>query len=269
MISELPVNKTELLQMSWREAEEILKKTDTAIVPIGATHGHGPIPVGVDTYTVDVLAKRVGEEAKVIVAPTLPYGYTEFNKDYAGAINISRETFTSFVLDICRSLNDFGVKKIILFNGHGGNLDSLVDVAYRLREERGVLISILEWWKIMGQITPEDLVGLSVDDMELAFTVRIIGKEMIDFENALERGSWTKKILGEEIIPTGLGEFSFRNATVTIPLRDRDIAVEESEKLHIPAEKLETAGDKILETLIDFMKAFTIEFKKVQVPFKK
>ena len=33
--------------------------------------------------------------------------------------------------------------------------------------------------------------------------------------------------------------------------------------------RLEKAGDKILETLIDFMKAFTIEFKKVKVPFKK
>jgi creatinine amidohydrolase len=261
------MKKTELLQMSWREAEKAFGETDVAILPVGSTHGHGPTPVGVDTYTIDVLAKMVGEKSNVLVAPTLPYGYTEFNKDYAGSINISRETFTNFVLDICRSLNDFGIQKIIIFNGHGGNLDSLVDVAYRLREERGVLVSILEWWEIMVQIAPEDLVGVSVDEMELAFSIGVIGKEMIDFENALERGEWTKKILGDEIIPMGLGRFQFRNATVTIPLRDRDIAAEESEKLVSSPEKLEEAGKKILETLVEYMVEFTEEFKKAPISF--
>ncbi|MCL4519580.1 MAG: creatininase family protein, partial [Thaumarchaeota archaeon] len=46
--------------MSWKEAQETFKKSDTVIVPTGTLHAHGPTPIGIDATAAERLAKEVG-----------------------------------------------------------------------------------------------------------------------------------------------------------------------------------------------------------------
>jgi len=46
------IMKYRLWDMSWMEAEEAFKRSDTAILPVGTFHGHGPTPISIDSSSV-------------------------------------------------------------------------------------------------------------------------------------------------------------------------------------------------------------------------
>jgi creatinine amidohydrolase len=52
------------------------------------------------------------------------------------------------------SLIYYGVKKIVVVNGHGGNLAALADLARELREE-GVFMSVFQWWPAAAKLLPD------------------------------------------------------------------------------------------------------------------
>jgi len=52
------------------------------------------------------------------------------------------------------SLTYYGVRKIVVVNGHGGNLAALADLARELREE-GIFMSVFQWWPAAAKLLPE------------------------------------------------------------------------------------------------------------------
>jgi len=57
------------------------------------------------------------------------------------------------VKEVCLSLNYYGVKKIVIVNGHGGNRCALLEMARELREE-GIFVSVFQWWEAAGKLLP-------------------------------------------------------------------------------------------------------------------
>ena len=51
-------------------------------------------------------------------------------------------------------LRKWGARKILIVNGHGHNTPHLEDVARQMRN-RGVVMPILEWWRLIKWISPE------------------------------------------------------------------------------------------------------------------
>ena len=125
--------KVTLADMTWPEIEEVLKKPNAVILPIGSTEQHSlHLPLNVDslttTYIAEQAAKKVTEEHKihVLVLPTIPYGETSgdppFGKPFPGSIGISIDTEMRIVEEIVRSLVSQGFKNIIVLNGHKENV---------------------------------------------------------------------------------------------------------------------------------------------------
>lgn len=56
--------------------------------------------------------------------------------------------------EVCLALNYYGVKKIVIVNGHGGNLHTLTDLAMELRD-KGIFLSIFQWWSAANKLLPE------------------------------------------------------------------------------------------------------------------
>jgi creatinine amidohydrolase len=46
------------------------------------------------------------------------------------------------------------VRKILIVNGHGGNLAALMELTRELRE-KGVFVSVFQWWPAAGKLLPE------------------------------------------------------------------------------------------------------------------
>lgn len=144
-------NKKVLWQEMWRhEFEEALKHDPVVILPTGSVEQHGPhCPMDVDIVGPFYMAVRVAQRVDdfpVIVAPPIWSGFTHYNKGFAGTISLRIETYLNLVGDVCRSICDNGFKRIVMVNGHGGNMAPNHVVRDTIAEEN-VFVVAYSWWQ--------------------------------------------------------------------------------------------------------------------------
>jgi creatinine amidohydrolase len=144
-----------LHEMSWTEAKEYFMKNDIAILPVGSNEQHGPQnPLGTDHLIAERLAEEAAKRASVLCLPVIPFGVSSHHKQFWGTIYVSPETFKKYVKETCLALSYYGVKKIVIVNGHGGNRCALMAMARELREE-GIFVSVFQWWEAVDRLLPE------------------------------------------------------------------------------------------------------------------
>jgi len=147
--------KNLLYEMSWTDAKEYFSKNDLAILPIGSTEQHGPAnPLGTDFLLAKAIAEETAKRTDVLSLPVIPFGVSPHHKQFWGTIFISAGTFKRYVREVCLSLRFHGVRKIVIVNGHGGNLAALKELARSLREKR-VFVTVFQWWPAAGKLLPE------------------------------------------------------------------------------------------------------------------
>lgn len=116
-----------LPDMTWAEVSEILKETDTVIVPVASTEQHGPhLPLATDTIQAIEIAKRTvaslaTEGIKVVAGPTIPFGVAPYHMPFPGTISLSADTLKAVIKEVCTSLYQHGFRRFVLLLGHGGN----------------------------------------------------------------------------------------------------------------------------------------------------
>lgn len=139
-----------LAYMSWVEAKDYFSRSDTAILPVGSTEQHGPHnPLGTDHLVAYRLAAEAGRRTGVLVLPPIPYGVSIHHSTFPGTVWVGEEAFKRYVGDVVRSLAEHGVRKVVVVNGHGGNLGALLSLARELRRE-GILVVVYQWWTAPG-----------------------------------------------------------------------------------------------------------------------
>jgi creatinine amidohydrolase len=147
--------KVMLHEMSWTEAKEYFIKNDVAILPVGSNEQHGPQnPLGTDHLIAKALAEETAKRTGVLCLQVVPFGVSSHHKQFWGTIYISPKTFKRYVKDTCLALSYYGVKKIVIVNGHGGNRCALMEMARELRE-KGIFVSIVQWWEATNKLLPE------------------------------------------------------------------------------------------------------------------
>jgi len=126
----MPHERTGILQdMTIDEVREF--RAEVVVVGVGSTEPHGPIlPYGTDAFECDALARRAvelanGRGARVLMFPTLPIGNNVNFKAFPMACRIGVRTLMDVLADIIAALEDDGIRKVVLVNGHGGNTDAI------------------------------------------------------------------------------------------------------------------------------------------------
>lgn len=146
--------KVLLHEMSWTEAKEYFSKNDIAIIPVGSNEQHGPQnPLGTDHLIAKAIAEETAKRTGVLGLQVIPFGVSVHHKQFWGTIDISPNTFKNYVKEVCLALNYYGVKKIVIVNGHGGNLHALAELAMELRD-KGIFLSIFQWWPAANKLLP-------------------------------------------------------------------------------------------------------------------
>ena len=95
------------------------------MIPLGATEQHGlHLPVGTDTSIVTSVAQSAETKRPddILLCPTLAFGSSHHHLSYGGTISISPDLYSLIIKDLVTSLLQCGFKKIVLLNGHGGNI---------------------------------------------------------------------------------------------------------------------------------------------------
>ncbi|MDA1192214.1 MAG: creatininase family protein, partial [Candidatus Poribacteria bacterium] len=93
-----------------------------AVLPVGAIEQHSyHLPIGTDLILASELAKRIAERLEAWLLPTLPYSNSREHRGFHGALCLRPETLVHVLRDLVGSLRHYGVNRIVVVNGHGGN----------------------------------------------------------------------------------------------------------------------------------------------------
>ncbi|MEM1567149.1 MAG: creatininase family protein [Thermofilaceae archaeon] len=142
------MSEIRLSNLTWREAESYFSRSDVAILPVGSTEQHGPQnPLGTDHLIAYALALEAGKRTGTLVLPPIPFGVSVHHSRFPGTVWVREEVFKEYVRDVIASLASHGVRKVVVVNGHGGNLHALLSLARELRE-KGVLVVVYQWWTL-------------------------------------------------------------------------------------------------------------------------
>lgn len=123
-----------------------------AVLPLGATEQHGPhLPLAVDHALVDAIVSAalplVPQDVPVLVLPTQAVGYSPEHAAFAGTLTLPYEAVLANWIAIGEGVARAGVRKLLLFNGHGGQA-SLIDIAARELRSSGLIVYGCSWWNL-------------------------------------------------------------------------------------------------------------------------
>lgn len=121
----------DLARLAWPE----VPSAGLVLVPVGSTEQHGPhLPFATDTLIAQAVAERLGERTGATVAPPVAYGASGEHQGFRGTVSIGHEALSSLLVELIRSVSTWA-GRIVLVNGHGGNVQTLREVVPRMRGE--------------------------------------------------------------------------------------------------------------------------------------
>ncbi len=115
-------------------------KDAIVLLPAASTEQHGPhLPTGVDDFLCSEVCRRAAAKLSpdhpVVVAPTVWFGLADHHLPFGGTFSVSLATYYAVLRDLCRSILDAGFRRVVIVNGHGGNMQALAAFAGELTRE--------------------------------------------------------------------------------------------------------------------------------------
>ena len=128
--------------------KRIKKKKQIAIIPIGSIEQHGPhLPISTDSDIVTEISFRLSEKINGLLLPTISYGISNEHFPFFN-LSIKKSTLSRVLEDLCESLIRNGISRILIINGHYGNLDSLKTFERKNKRKK---IKVFSYWKHMSR----------------------------------------------------------------------------------------------------------------------
>jgi creatinine amidohydrolase len=142
-----------LEDLTWQEAETILRSDAIVVIPIGAaSKEHGPhLKLKNDWLLAEYLKRKILKSVEVVIAPTVNYQYYPAFIEYPGSISLRLETARDLMVDICRSLARFGPRKFYALNTGVSTLKPLRQTAKILAEE-GIKFRYTDFLKLIEPV---------------------------------------------------------------------------------------------------------------------
>jgi creatinine amidohydrolase len=102
--------------------DEANRSASVAVLPIGSFEQHGThLPLATDTIVACAVAEAAVAHYNLMLLPPVTVSCSHEHSDFAGTVSISAATLYAVVRDVAASLEQRGIHRLILVNGHGGN----------------------------------------------------------------------------------------------------------------------------------------------------
>ena len=133
---------------------ELGARVEVVLLPVGSCEQHGPhLPFVADAAVATEVARRAvavlrAEGVHAVLAPTLPYGASGEHQHFPGTIDIGHEALFRVLVELGRSVSCWA-ERLVLVNGHGGNLPTVAAAVAQLRHERRDAAWVpceVTWW---------------------------------------------------------------------------------------------------------------------------
>lgn len=138
-----------LEELGWPDVVEYLRHDDRLILVVGSTEQHGRhLTFATDVWQPWEIARRVSDRTGVLVAPPVTYGMSLHHLGFPGSLSLRPQTLSSIIADLLESAYGHGFRRILILNGHGGNVAAIqVALAEVLNELPGLKVRLESWWR--------------------------------------------------------------------------------------------------------------------------
>lgn len=203
-----------LQEMSWPQVAAA-SKAIPVVLPIAAVEQHGGhLPVFTDSMLLGEVVRRAAERLgdRVVWAPLLWLGNSHHHIDFPGTLSASPRVYLDLLGDLIDNLVTHGFLRIVLLNGHGGNIvpasQAVFEARQRYRGRNDLLLLSATYWTLGSR--PREADSSFVQDrmghacewetsMILRLAPQLVGElkaiDPVPFGNPFEPGSrgWITK----------------------------------------------------------------------------
>ena len=134
--------------MARGQAEQVV-----AVLPVAAVEQHGPhLPLSVDATllqgVIDAALPQLPADLPVLFLPPQNVGLSPEHIRFPGTLTLSPATVIALWTEIGECVARAGIQKLLLFNGHGGQVSVMDIVARELRTRCNLIVYSASWFSL-------------------------------------------------------------------------------------------------------------------------
>lgn len=124
-----------------------------AVLPVAAVEQHGPhLPLSVDATllqgVIDAALARIPDSTPVLFMPPQNVGFSTEHTNYPGTLTLAPATIIALWTELGACAARAGIRKLLLLNGHGGQVSVMDIVARELRMKHGLMVYSVSWFSL-------------------------------------------------------------------------------------------------------------------------
>ncbi len=198
----------EILYMNRDEVQEVVNEFPVAILPLGATEQHGHhLPLGVDILLAESISRRLSSETGALLLPGMPFGYSWVWRDIPGTVSLQQHHVEAVIKDVAHSVTRYGVKLLVVVNGHDANKASMKYASRELADELDMPVIYLfypEMEKIIEEYceTPTWHGMVHADEFETSLMLAL-HENLVDMDKAVAEYPDKPGLYGKSTISLG------------------------------------------------------------------
>jgi creatinine amidohydrolase len=109
--------------------------------------------------------------ARVLVLPPIPFGVNTGQREIPFCLNMMPGTQAALLRDLLPSLQDHGVRKLVILNGHGGN--DFKQIIRELQPSTAVVLAQVNWYQVVSPSAFFDEPGDHAGELETSVTLHV------------------------------------------------------------------------------------------------
>jgi len=225
-------DKLKMAELTSEEARQYLTGDAVILLPMGSLEDqgtHAPMGdyLGAECVALDIARAARAEGVPTFVAPPVPFGGSDYFGSSHGGIAISQPTLTALIDDMLGSLARHGLTKIVIINGHGGNVLAINEVTQKWRKTNGMFVASMYLWQISYELLKEILGpenaakssghgGDPLTSIGLHYYPEIL---RMDLKQAPPKG---RRVMGMDV--AGMAAVKYDGARISVPMEAIDAA---------------------------------------------
>lgn len=164
-----------LAECTWEEVRA--GHFEVAVLPWGATEAHNRhLPYATDNFESESVAVASASfawhrGARVLVLPCVPFGVNTGQRELPFCLNMMPSTQTAVIRDLLPSLQDHGIRKLVMLNGHGGN--DFKQIIRELQPSTSMLLAQVNWWQFVPTASFFEVPGDHAGELETSVMLHL------------------------------------------------------------------------------------------------
>jgi creatinine amidohydrolase len=144
----------QLAALSWPQAAA-LSKDMPVVIPVAALEQHGwHLPVFTDSMLLGEVVRRAAEKLRdqALFTPLFWLGNSAHHMDFSGTLTAGPANYIHLLNDLMECLIAHGFRRLVLVNGHGGNIvpgqQAIFEVRQKHRDRDDLLLLFATYWQL-------------------------------------------------------------------------------------------------------------------------